>query len=376
MQRSASGHGVPALAGEWATPLPASHESTVHAFPSSTLGGAPAAHAPAPSQVSSPLQRSASGHGVPALAGAWATPLAGSHESTVQGLPSSTTGGVPAAHRPTPSQVSSPLHTSASAHGWPAGSGEWETPCVGWHESAVHELPSSTTGGVPGTQVPAPSQVSSPLHTSASAQPVPAGSGEWETPCVGWHESAVHGLPSSTTGGVPPAQVPAPSHASSPLQTSASGHGWPAGRGGWVVTPVEGSHTSAVHGLPSDTGTHVPVTSLVTCTESPTWTSRATNVPVAVVPCLSSRVPYGANTRATIIASSPVVAEFGVAARLPLEPLTPSTKSWTSGAAIPEPSAGPTYDDWPGNSLSLMRTSQAVAHSTRLRSPTSRVCTA
>ena len=49
----------------------------------------------------------------------------------------------------------------------------------------------------------------------------------WQRP-TGSQVSCVHACPSSQTSGTPASQVPAPSHVSSPLQTSPSGHGVPA----------------------------------------------------------------------------------------------------------------------------------------------------
>ena len=132
---------------------------------------------------------------------------------------------------PAPSHVSSPLHRSSSAHAVPAATGVWLTPVVGSQLSAVHALPSSTTSGVPDWQLPAPSHVSSPLHRSPSAHAVPTGTGVWLTPVAGSQLSAVHGFPSSTTGGGPATHVPVALHVSSPLQRSPSGHAVPSGTG-------------------------------------------------------------------------------------------------------------------------------------------------
>lgn len=173
-------------------------------------------------------QTSPEPHWVPATTGSCTTPVRGPQESAVQGLPSSTTGDVPDAQAPAPSHVSSPLHRSPSAHDVPAATGSCVTPAPGSQPSTVHGLPSSTAGGVPAPQAPAPSHVSSPLHRSPSAHDVPAATGSCVTPFAGSQLSDVHGLPSSTTGGVPAAQTPAPSHVSSPLHASPSPHDVPA----------------------------------------------------------------------------------------------------------------------------------------------------
>src|SRR5437867_3253729 len=136
------GSGTQPAMAEWTTPVPGTHASAVQAFPSSTEGGAPATQAPAPLQVSSPLQTLPSEQEMPAGVGAWTMPRTGSHESAVQGLPSSATGGVPAMQAPEPSQASRPLQTFPSEHEIPAGRGVWTTPRIGSQESAVHGLPS------------------------------------------------------------------------------------------------------------------------------------------------------------------------------------------------------------------------------------------
>ncbi|XXY47146.1 hypothetical protein WME91_44800 [Sorangium sp. So ce269] len=115
--RSSTEHEVRAI------PPAASQVSSVHGSPSSMAGGVPGPHVPAPSQDSAPLHTLLSAHGVPSGAGVWIGPITTSQASMVHGLPSSTMGGVPAAHVPAPSHVSSPLHASPSAHGDPAGAG-------------------------------------------------------------------------------------------------------------------------------------------------------------------------------------------------------------------------------------------------------------
>ena len=101
---------------------------------------------------------------------------------------------------------------------------------------------------MPGVQVPAPSQVSAPLQTLASAQLVPAVTGVCETPLAGSQTLAVQGFWSSRSRGVPGVQVPAPSQVSAPLQTLASAQLVPEAMGVWL-TPLIGSHTSAVQGF-------------------------------------------------------------------------------------------------------------------------------
>ena len=99
----------------------------------------------------------------------------------------------------------------------PFATAVWMTPFVGWQLSVVQGLPSSTVGGVPDWQMPAALQVSAPLHTVLSAQEVPAATGVWVTPLVGWQASVVHGFWSSTVGGVPGTQL-LDTQVSTPLQ--------------------------------------------------------------------------------------------------------------------------------------------------------------
>src|SRR6187402_735873 len=149
-------------------------------------------------------------------------PATGSQASVVQGFWSSGLSGVPAWQTAEALQSSAPLQTVVSAQAVPAGTGTCAVPVTGLQLSAVHGLPSSMFDGVPSTQTPVALQSSLPLQRSASAQAVPEGSGIWATPVTGSQESAVQGLPSSTGGGVPGAQVPAPLQISLPLQALAS----------------------------------------------------------------------------------------------------------------------------------------------------------
>ena len=57
----------------------------------------------------------------------------------------------------------------------PLGTGMCCTPLCGLQLSAVHGLPSSIGGAVPGVQTAVALQSSAPLHTLASLQLVPAG---------------------------------------------------------------------------------------------------------------------------------------------------------------------------------------------------------
>jgi hypothetical protein len=227
LQTSASAHGVPLSTGVLAQPKTGSQPSVVQALPSSQSSAVPAVHTP-PWQVSSPLQTSPSAHGVPFATGVFVQPVSGSQVSVVQTLLSSQLSGAPAVQTPA-WQVSSPLQRSPSVHGVPFATGVLEHPKMGSQLSVVQTLPSSQSSGVPAVQAPA-WQVSSPLQTSPSAHGVPLSTGVLAQPATGSQLSLVQPLPSLQLSGVPAVQVPA-RQVSSPLQTSASAHEDPSGTG-------------------------------------------------------------------------------------------------------------------------------------------------
>jgi len=204
--------------------------------------------APTALQLSSPLQALPSAQLVPAGMGACVTPVVGLQASSVQGFSSLIVGGVPALQEPLPSHVSVPLQRSPSPQLVPSATGSFETPVTGSHASIVHGFESSTSDGAPATQVPEGSQTSGPLQRSASAQLVPSGTGSWWIPATGSQLSAVHALESSSAGGVPGLQMPVALQTSAPLHTFASAQLVPAGSGAWVMPPCS-VHASAVHGF-------------------------------------------------------------------------------------------------------------------------------
>jgi hypothetical protein len=108
--------------GVCVTPAIGSHLSVVHGSPSSTTGAVPAAQAPALLHVSVPLHALPSEQLVPGD-GVWMIPAAGSQASTVQGFPSSATGGTPLVQAPAPLQVSCPLQGLPSEQLAPEGFG-------------------------------------------------------------------------------------------------------------------------------------------------------------------------------------------------------------------------------------------------------------
>lgn len=103
--------------------------------------------------------------------------MAESQLSVVQALPSSRDGGAPALHTPEALQVSAPLQKFPSAQVTPAATGSWRTPVAGLQLSVVHGLPSSTVGGVPAAQDADALQVSEPLQRFPSEQAVPGVTG-------------------------------------------------------------------------------------------------------------------------------------------------------------------------------------------------------
>ncbi len=135
--------------------------------------------------------------------------------------------GLPAWQLPAPSHVSVPLQTSPSSQDVPAGS------------------------DVPAWQLPAPSHVSAPLQKMPSSQDTPAVSGALVHPAMGSQLSAVQALKSSHVSGVPDWQLPAPSQVSSPLQTSPSSQDVPAASGVKTHTPPAVSQLSVVQTLKS-----------------------------------------------------------------------------------------------------------------------------
>jgi hypothetical protein len=102
-----------------------------------------------------------------------------------------------------------------------------------------------------------PSHASAPLQTSASAQLVPTETETCFTPSAGSQLSEVHGFWSSVSGGVPEVQAPAASQTSAPLQRLESEQVVPGGTGK-CCTPAAGLQLSAVQGLPSSSGGGVP----------------------------------------------------------------------------------------------------------------------
>ena len=106
-----SEHDVPFTNATLSQPEAESQLSAVHGLPSLQLRAAPGMHAPF-WQVSTPLHALLSEHDEPfATAGCW-QPLAGRHESAVHAFPSSQLGGTPARQVP-------PAHCSLPSQAFP-----------------------------------------------------------------------------------------------------------------------------------------------------------------------------------------------------------------------------------------------------------------
>ena len=100
----------------------------------------------------------------------------------------------------------------------------------------------------PGIHVPAPSQISSPLQMLLSEQDVPSGLGDVVHPIAVSQVAMRHGLLVEHASDAPGIHVPAPSQISSPLHTLPSEHVAPSCFG-VVVHPIAGSQTAFRHGF-------------------------------------------------------------------------------------------------------------------------------
>ncbi|WP_242370778.1 hypothetical protein [Anaeromyxobacter sp. SG26] len=251
--------------------------SVVHAFPSSTTGGAPATHDPAALHVSNPLQASSSEQDVPGVTAipdvqhfdVTATPVAQHpfvsaecvtipvevlQESAVQGLPSSTVFSVPT-HTADALQTSLSVHALLSLQLDPVAATCVTAPVAVLHPSVVHAFPSSTTFAVP-THCPDALHKSFSVQAFASLHACPVSAACVTTPVEVLQESAVQGLLSSTVFSVP-------THAADALQTSLSVQALLSLQLDPVAamcetTPVAGSQRSFVHAFPSSTAFAVP----------------------------------------------------------------------------------------------------------------------
>jgi hypothetical protein len=87
-------------------------------------------------------------------------------------------------------------------------------------------------------------QSSVPSHAFPFEQLVPAATGVWLTPVTGSHSSAVHGFSSSVDAGEPATHAP-DWHESATVHASSSEHAEPFGFAGFEQTPVAGLHVPA-----------------------------------------------------------------------------------------------------------------------------------
>jgi hypothetical protein len=161
--------------------------------------------------------------------------------SVVHGLPSVHTSAGPPTHAPL-------LHWSKVVQASPSlqlpGAGTAVHPELGSQASAVHGLPSLHSKGVPPTQAPA-AQVSPCVQALPSLHGAPLG--VLTQPDDGLQASLVHGLPSSHATAAPPPQAP-------PAQNSPEVQGFESSHGAAllvVVQPDSLSQPSSVQGLPS-----------------------------------------------------------------------------------------------------------------------------
>jgi hypothetical protein len=133
-----------------------------------------------------------------------------SHESVVQKLRSSQDGGVPARQVPA-AHVSIPSQARPSEQLVPSSRGTLTHPADGLHESAVHGLPSLQLRGELVHEPP--TQRSSIVQALVSVQSAFVKQHPGTAVCLhpDWlsQPSVVHGFPSSQSGAVPGTQLPA-----------------------------------------------------------------------------------------------------------------------------------------------------------------------
>jgi len=179
-------------------PVPTSQPSIVHGLPSLQFGPVVGVHTPAAQW--SPVEQSFPSLQVLVSTLVWTQPVDGLHESFVHACWSSQLRAAPGTHAPL-------THLSPTVQAEPSLqvsvlSFVNTQPLVGLQLSAVHGLPSLQESGVPAVQV-VPLQVSAPLHTLPSEQPVPGVTAVWlHVPAL--QASCVHGLVSTQLVHAPP----------------------------------------------------------------------------------------------------------------------------------------------------------------------------
>jgi len=295
-------------------PMAGSHASSVHTLPSAHVTGPPAWHTP--SRHVSPVVQA-----LPSLQGAvllvWTHPVAGLHPSSVHGFASSQLGSIPARHTPW-------RHVSWSVHALPSSQGLMfggkMQPMDGSHASSVHTLPSVHVTGPPAWHTPS-------RHVSPVVQALPSLQGAvllvWTHPVAGLHPSSVQGFASSQLGSIPGRHTPW-------RHVSWSVHSLPSSQGlmfGGKMQPMDGSHPSSVHTLPS---VHV--------TGPPAWhaPSRHVSPVVQALPSLQGFV-FGLDTH-WCVSGSQVSSVQGLRSSQPEESVhdpAPSRLMVGDGESIP-----------------------------------------
>src|SRR4030095_11774215 len=223
----------------WVQPVAALQVSFVHRFPSSHDGACASKQAP-PFPRSPSVQRFPSSHGL--VLGVKTHPEDGSHASSVQGFSSAQLRNPSPLQRP-PWQISSVVQALPSLQG--AVLLVWTHPVAGLHPSSVQGFASSQLGSIPGRHTPW-RHVSCSVHELPSSQAFMFG-GKTQ-PMDGSHASSVHTLPSAHVTELP-AWHPPSRHVSPVVQALPSLQGFV-----FVLDThwcVSGSQMSSVHGLRS-----------------------------------------------------------------------------------------------------------------------------
>jgi hypothetical protein len=183
-----------AAAASFTQPVAGSHESTVHAFPSSQATGEPGWQEP--SEQVSPVVQALLSEQEFELSAVNTHPLTGSHVSSVQALPSAQAMGVP---MHAPFAQASVVHALLSEQEF-VSSGVNTHPLAGSHVSSVQTLLSSQLGAGPPAQSPA-TQASAVVHALLSEQEFELSAVNTHPP-AGSHVSSVQAFPSSQAIGV------------------------------------------------------------------------------------------------------------------------------------------------------------------------------
>ena len=179
-------------------------------------------------------------------------PLLALQLSVVQALPSVQVMLLPLTHEP-PEHASPTVQTLPSSQGWVLLL--WTQPVPVLQLSAVHSLPSSQLGALPGTQLPL-AQMSMTVHALPSVQKLLLL--VKVQPLVVSQASVVHGLPSLQATALPLAQLP-------PVQVSPLVQALPSVHGKLLLAltqPLAELHESLVHSLPSSQLGALPGTQL------------------------------------------------------------------------------------------------------------------